>query len=448
MRCRPEVDERLAAEALDAVARAVPQGVVLWRGERLDGNDADVVAVPGRGHAVARALRDHGLTPAPQDPGRVLWRRLPGESVVVDVVAPHAWPARYPGLDGVLARARTGTLGFPVASAGDRLLIHAAEAVAGWPLTKTARRLRAAWSEPDAGRSLAAAARTEPGLDGLARLAEALATVGEVADGRGDVLALPVALRSAVRSGQGRAALAERLATTVGVAVRPPLPRVAVPRRDGGGRARLIALSGMDGAGKSTVSLDLLEALEAAGQPAVVHWTRLAGELGLLDRAARLVRRLLGRQTSLADPGAPAPAAADGRDGRNGAIDTLWVLAVAASAVRAARRTSRIRRRGLTVVCDRWLADALVDLRVRYGHRPAAEWLLRRGFPRADVAVLLEVDGATAARRKPGDQTEAVLHAMADRYAEVGERLGLPRVDAGAAPREVADQLRALVLGV
>jgi hypothetical protein len=87
-----------------------------------------------------------------------------------------------------------------------------------------------------------------------------------------------------------------------------------------------------------------------------------------------------------------------------------------------------------------------VDLRVRYGRRPAAEWLLRRGFPRADVAVLLEVDGATAARRKPGDQSEAVLHAMAERYAEVGDRLGLPRVDASAPPGEVAARLRALAL--
>ena len=441
------MDERLAAEALDAVARAVPEGVVLWRGEGLDGSDVDVVAMPGRGHAVACALGDYGLTPAPQDPGRVLWRRLPGETVVVDVLAPHAWPARYPALDGVLGRARSGTLRLPVASAGDRLLIHAVEAVAGWPLAKTARRLRAAWAEPGAGESLAAAARAEPGLDGLAGLAEALATGAEAADGRPGVLPLPVALRAAARSAQGRAALGERLATAAGLTVRPPLPRVAARPGHAAGRPRLIALSGMDGAGKSTVGLDLLEALEAAGQPAVVHWTRLAGELGVLDRTARLVRRVLGRETSLADPEAPAPVApATGGGGRDGVIDTVWVLAVAGAAVRGARRTGRIRRRGLTVVCDRWLADALVDLRVRYGRRPAAEWLLRRGFPRADVAVLLEVDGATAARRKPGDQSEAVLHAMAERYAEVGDRLALPRVDASAAPGEVAASLRALAL--
>jgi thymidylate kinase len=441
------VDERLAAEALDALARAVPEGVVLWRGEGLDGNDVDVVAVPGRGHAVAGALRDQRLTPAPQEPGRVMWRRLPGETVVVDVLAPHAWPARYPALDDVLGRARNGTLGLPVASAGDRLLIHAAEAVAGWPLAKTRRRLHAAWAEPGAGDSLAAAARAEPGLGGLARLAQVLATATAGAGGRADALPLPVALRAAARSAQGRAALGERLATAAGMTVRPPLPRVAGPPADAVAQARLVALSGMDGAGKSTAGLDLLEALEAAGQPAVVDRIRLADELGLLGVTARLVRRILGRETSLVDPEAPAPAApAAGGSGRDGVVDAVWVLAVAGVAVRNARRTGRIRRRGLSVVCDRWLADALVDLRIRYGPHPAAEWLLRRGFPRADVAVLLEVDGATAARRKPGDQTEAVLHAMSERYAEVGDRLGLPRVDASAPPGEVATRLRALAL--
>jgi thymidylate kinase len=227
--------------------------------------------------------------------------------------------------------------------------------------------------------------------------------------------------------------------------VRTPLPRVVGAARDAA-RPRLLALSGMDGAGKSTVALDLLEALETAGRPAIVHWTRLAGELGFLDRASRLVRRLVRRETSLADPDAPAPVATAGSGGMGSLIDALWVLAVAAAAVRTARRAARIRRGGLTVVCDRWLADALVDLRVRYGQRPAAEWLLRIGFPHADVAVLLEVDGATAARRKPGDQSEAILQAMEARYAAVGARLGLPRVDASAPADEVAALVRALAL--
>ena len=436
------MNERLAVETLEAIARTVPEGMVLWRGERLDGSDVDVVSLPGRGSAVARALQDQGLTPAPQEPGRVLWRRLPDESVVVEVLAPHAWPALYPTLDGVLARARPGTLGHPVASVGDRMLIHAAEAVAGWPLVKTARRLRAAWAEPGAAGSLDVAAHADPGLGELARLARALAT----GTGDGDVLDLPTALRVGMRSAQGRAALTERLMTNLGMTVRTPLPRVEGAVRDSA-PPRLLALSGMDGAGKSTVALEVLEALEAAGRPAIVYWTRLAGELGFLDRASRLVRRLLRRETSLADPDAPAPAAPSGGSDRMASlVDGLWVLAVSAAAVRTARRAARIRRGGLTVVCDRWLADALVDLRVRYGHRPAAEWLLQLGFPRADVAVLLEVDGATAARRKPGDQSEAVLQAMGVRYAAVGHRLGLPRVDASAPADEVAARVRALAL--
>jgi thymidylate kinase len=431
------VDERLAAEVLAALEEDVPEGVVLWRGEDLGGNDVDLVALEGHGPAVARVLRAAGLAPAPQEPGRVLWRRLPGETVVVDVLAPHAWPARYPALDGVARRAVIGALGLPVASAGDRVLMHAAEAVAGWPADKTGRRLRAAQDELGAGASVATAVGAEAGLEPLARVA------GRVASGAGSALGWRPSLAAGVRSRQARAALRERLAAGLGLAVRAPLPRTA-----GGGRGRLIALSGMDGAGKSTAALTLLEAMDEAGRPAVVHWTRLAGELGPLDRLARLVRRVLRRARPLADP--EGRASWDGsavEEERGGIVAAVWVLAVAAAAVAGARRTGRIRRRGLTVICDRWLADALVDLRVRYGHQPAAEWLLRRGFPRADVAVLLEVAPAAAARRKPGDQSEAVLRAMAGRYADVGEALALPRVDAGAPADDVASRLRAVTLG-
>jgi hypothetical protein len=84
-------------------------------------------------------------------------------------------------------------------------------------------------------------------------------------------------------------------------------------------------------------------------------------------------------------------------------------------------------------VCDRWLVDALVDVEILYGRHRLAEWVLRRATPRADLAVLLETDPATAARRKPGDQSEGVLERMAVRYGAVANELGFP--PAGEAPR-------------
>jgi thymidylate kinase len=89
-----------------------------------------------------------------------------------------------------------------------------------------------------------------------------------------------------------------------------------------------------------------------------------------------------------------------------------------------------MRRAGVDVVCDRWLADALVDLRLRYGRQPLAERLLRAAMPRPDVAALLEVPADVAASRKPQDQDADTLTEMERLYAEAAGWLGLTRIDA------------------
>lgn len=435
------MDERRAGEILDALARSAPDGLVLWRGEGLAGSDIDVVATPGHDHRVARALHDCGLAPAPQDPGQVLWRQLPGPSVVVDVLAGHAWPPMYPALPGVVERASRGACGLLVASVGDRLLFHAAEALAGWPMERTVGKLEAARGEPGAHESLCAVIREEPGLRGMASLA-----TGSRRPSRSAVLG------AAARSRNARAALRGRLIARLGFEIRHPLPAVPAGRR-ATPPGMLVALSGMDGAGKSTAALGLVEALGQAGRPAVVHWTRVAVELRALARLARGVRRLLGRDHSLSYQAPPAAEGAPGegvrtpaRHGFEWLVDTGWVTAVALANVRSARRAVRLRRRGFSVVCDRWMADALVDIHVRYGRRPAAEWVLHHGYPRADHAVLLEIDDVTAGRRKPGDQTPAVLRMMSESYAELAGRLELARVDAREPSDAVLAQLRAVVL--
>jgi len=92
------------------------------------------------------------------------------------------------------------------------------------------------------------------------------------------------------------------------------------------------------------------------------------------------------------------------------------------------------------VVCDRWTTDALVDLRLRYGRHRLAEWLLKRGIPAADLALYLEVDAATAAARKPGDQPLAVLEAMAGLYGLHVAGRNVTRIDARAERAVVVEQ--------
>lgn len=435
------MDSERAAAVVQTLAEHIPDGVLLWRGEGLSGSDIDLVVLGEHTAPVSHVLRNCGLTPAPQEPGRVLWRLLPGEHVVVDVVAAHTWPSMYPALTDVADRAQRGALGLLVASPGDRLLMHTAEAIAGWPLSKSVAKMSAAASEPDVTDNVTTASLRDRGLRVLASIAER----PELLVGRADRDRLPMltAARLGSRSAQARSALASRLP---GLPMTRRTPAGAPPERP-----LLIALSGMDGAGKSTAALALLDRYDERGEAALVHWTRLAGNLRLLGRVARRARRILRRTAPLAASGAPAPAGDAGqpdtqaRGRRSGFIERTWVIAVAASSVRAARRAHRIRRGGTHVICDRWLLDALVDLRIRYGPHPLAEWVLRRGFPKPDVSVLLRIECEQAAARKPGDQTEAVLKSMSVYYDQLAKRVRVSVLDAGRASDQVVEELGRLL---
>lgn len=429
------MDPAAVEQVLLAVARDAGQHVLLWCGEDLSGNDVDVVVTPDGGAPVARALREAGLVPAPQEPGRVLWRRLPDLDVVVDVLAAHAWPAQYPPLGDVRRRASRGRAGLLVAAPVDRVLVHAAEAVAGRAWPRTAARVVAALADagPGAREVLAQAERLDPALGRIARRAWAGSAASQ------EHLPAREVARAVVRSPRARRALRARL---LGEPVtRPAATPVEHPR--------MVALSGMDGAGKSTASLALLDHFERHDEAALLHWTRVGADLGLLVHVGRLARRLLRRDRSVstvpdesgetAGPGSGAAAQPSRR--RGGPVDGVWVLAVALSSVRAARHAGWLRGSGVHVVCDRWLLDAIVDLRLRHGRHRVAEWLLRRGFPRPDVAVLLRVEPAAAAARKPGDQPLAVLEQMARLYDDLASDAGVLVVDAGRAGSDVVAEV-------
>ncbi len=412
------MDERRAREILGAVAEADPEGAILWHGPDLTGSDVDVLVLQDHEHAVARALLDAGLSPAPQGDGRVLWRAFDGSAVVADVMPARSWPAHYPSLAGVTRRSERGDAPLRVSSPADRLLIRAADAVAGRPLEHVLRKARPLLAEPGWRERLLAVAHGERSV-ALARLFDEPSPLA--ASGPGELLPARTALGLAVRSPAARSALRMRIAGAL------RRERREKPPPGGSERGLLIALSGMDGAGKSVTAIELAARLERAGHRPFIVWNRLAADTDLLDLIAAPARLLLGRRGRT---GERIVGQGDAR--HRGTVEWAWVLIVALLAARACRRAGRPRRRGVAVICDRWLVDALVDLEVRYGRHGAAEWLLRRATPRADLAVLLEIDPATAASRKPGDQPRPVLDAMARRYASVAAELGFPPAAAGA----------------
>jgi thymidylate kinase len=226
-----------------------------------------------------------------------------------------------------------------------------------------------------------------------------------------------------------------------------PLPRAQIkaklvrfkPRRR---RRVAVAISGVDGAGKSTLVRALQEDLEAAGVPVATVWTRPGLDLKLLERVARVAKRVLGQKPS---PGIRD--AAQGRAGdlrsRRGAVGWAWSLLVTTAFLRRVRRDFR-RLRGV-VLFDRHLADALATLEFAYEgvnltvHRA----LVRRLLPPAALTVFLHVDVDTAVARKPGDVigTHAVARQLEVYESVLDEVRGVVKLDSGRPPEELSFQV-------
>ncbi|MBW3665421.1 MAG: hypothetical protein KY469_20190 [Actinobacteria bacterium] len=191
---------------------------------------------------------------------------------------------------------------------------------------------------------------------------------------------------------------------------RPPIPAPLGRRsrlRRGLGRVRrrvtprvVVAISGVDGAGKSTLVRQLRSDLDRAGVPNGHVWARPGNDLGWLDAVARLVKRLLGRSTA---PSVGAAARGEGAElpSRRGFVGWMWSTLVTVSFLAHVWR-QHVKTRGV-VLYDRHLLDALATLDVVYGDVDLAfqRWLVRRGLPTADLAVHLDVPAEVSVRRKP-----------------------------------------------
>ena len=427
------MDEARVQGLMALIAREAGDGAILWRGAGLGGSDVDLLAMPGAGARLNATLARAGLRPALSDPGHVMWTAPDGPEVAIDVLAAGSWPPFYQSLDGLRARLSRAEGLPPVASASDQLLIVAAEAIAARPLAKVLRRARPLLEVPGARERLDEVARAE----GLEPLADLIADPDRLERrGRRGRLSYPAAAATALRSRAARRALRER---------------VAGRRRSGRRSGRpgvLVTISGMDGAGKSTFTRAITEHLRARGRPARDEIVRIGRHTATLDRIAGPVKRILRREGPIADHLA-AGDAGDVRDDRapdlepRRGVEWLWASIVAVQNALYCRRLARGLRRE-SIVVDRWLADHLIDFEFRYGRHRLADRILRAGVPRPDLAFLLQIDAATSAARKPGDQAPLVLARMEERYPIVAAEFGLIPVD-GTAPRE---EVEAIILAL
>lgn len=205
----------------------------------------------------------------------------------------------------------------------------------------------------------------------------------------------------------------------------------------GGAPGRMIVLSGVDGAGKSTQIELLVHDLEARGLVVGTLWCRWDPLLAkpavrLLGLASRLRRR----KTARGDATGPSPSTAERRRSirarilRNRWAGVAWRgMLIIDYGARLAPAVRRARRRNDVVLLDRYWQDVMVDL--SYGGRlEDPPRLLRRLLPEPAGVVILDVPEAIALERKTDTPDLEYLSERRRLYAEVAERSGAAIVDA------------------
>lgn len=216
----------------------------------------------------------------------------------------------------------------------------------------------------------------------------------------------------------------------------------------------VVALSGLDGAGKSTQAHALAATLWKLGHDASVEWTRLSLD-SRLDRIAAPVKSLLSLRSrpTGTDPGDAAAARADESArrlrGRSPVVNSAWTSVVATVNGTSQRRTTVAQlEAGRVVIRDRYVLDSVVQLHSAYGSgqdvsRQAR--IVERLSPPPLAAFYLQVSPETAYRRKPEEYTVDELAAHAACYEREADRLGVRRINADRPSAELAAELAATV---
>ncbi|MBV9453860.1 MAG: hypothetical protein JOZ19_07055 [Rubrobacter sp.] len=190
-------------------------------------------------------------------------------------------------------------------------------------------------------------------------------------------------------------------------------------------RPRLVvAVSGVDGSGKSTLSRLVTRNLDRAGVPVGYVWARPGMRLGWVNGLAQAAKRLVGQDPSpgfeLVAKGTPA----GGLASRRGILGWIWAMLVTLSFLVDVHR-QHLMSRGI-VLYDRHLLDTLVtldfvyegvDLRLHYA-------VVRLGLPKPLLSVYLSVPAEVATARKPEDifGVYAIIRRQLESYeARLGE---------------------------
>ena len=213
-------------------------------------------------------------------------------------------------------------------------------------------------------------------------------------------------------------------------------------------RGVIVTFSGIDGSGKSTQVERLRQHVHDNGGTDTHLWTRV-GYTGGFSALKAVARRLLGRRVPVqGDVAARERAMKRGWVRRAwltlALLDLLWTFAV---------RVRVARRRGRVVVCDRYLWDSLIDLKLNLGQdrmeRTLGWKIVRLLTPAPDLALLFTVPVGESVRRsdqkgEPFRDSPEVLEERGRMYLELSDVANWRVLDGSRPPDEVTADVMGL----
>jgi thymidylate kinase len=207
----------------------------------------------------------------------------------------------------------------------------------------------------------------------------------------------------------------------------------------------LVALGGCDGSGKSLQAERLRAAFETCDVRVRTVWTRGASSkgAGALLRAGRAALGGSAAPTGARVGGGEA-ARFEERRRRLRSPFARWIFSLVFAGSLFGPYVVRVRRlliTGNVVICDRYIADALVDYALFTGTDPARPPVALRAVgalaPRPQVAILLDVEPAEALRRKAEEGAATHLAASRTMFLGLAQAGRMSVMDASASADEV-----------
>lgn len=412
----------LVREVCATVDTAVTARALVIGSPPPSGTDLDLLVRRPEDATLRKALRDAGLA----EKGRRLVRFGLGAAFEVELQVAEEWGLPEAELEALYAEAKPlpGFRRLVEPAPHHRLLILATRLLGsgeGLSDRRRARIDRALAGDPDAWR--AAAARLP--LWGSASALDHLRAAhrGDRRDRGGWWLRLLRRLRSLAR-----------------------------PRR----RGAVVALSGVDGSGKSSQAKLLRDALRDLGLQVEVEWIPLASNAWIARLGATMKRPLTLLRSFRPAPPEPgedvrglAPNPGSILRERSRTANYGWAsLVAAANGASHAYRVARHRAGGRVVVFDRYTLDSMARLRFFYGEERALRLpraLIEMLSPRPAVGFFLDVSADTSAERKDDMWHIEELERQVRLYREEHERARVVRLDGERPPAELAAEIAAAV---